>query len=156
MPTKRHFGEWVRRCRERKRRGDAEFSLNKFSARVGMSSTFLSDVERGRSDPPSEEKIRAIARELGEDPDDALGRAGRVASDLLSIVMDKPVAWGNLIRAARDVPVGKDGLTTLTDWLGDTQFVAVLRIKGSRGPAGRRDAWQKLRLPDWQLDAQQE
>ena len=75
------FGATVRRLREEKKIG-----LRKFAQMVGMSPTYLSKVERDQFNPPSEEKIKAIAAALGEDANGLLALAGRVSSDLADIV----------------------------------------------------------------------
>jgi transcriptional regulator with XRE-family HTH domain len=75
------FGATVRRLREAKKIG-----LRKFAKEVGMSPTYLSKVERDQFNPPSEEKIKAIAAALGEDANGLLALAGRVSSDLADIV----------------------------------------------------------------------
>ncbi|MGB5743212.1 MAG: helix-turn-helix transcriptional regulator [Sedimenticolaceae bacterium] len=75
------FGATVRRLREEKKIG-----LRKFAQMVGMSPTYLSKVERDQFNPPSEEKIKAIAAALGEDANGLLALAGRVSSDLADIL----------------------------------------------------------------------
>lgn len=75
------FGATVRRLREERKIG-----LRKFAQMVGMSPTYLSKVERDEFNPPSEEKIKAIAAALGEDPNGLLALAGRVSTDLADIV----------------------------------------------------------------------
>ena len=79
--------------------------MRKFAARVGMSPTYLSKVERGDFAPPAEDKVVAIARELGQDPDEFLALAGRVASDLGEIIQEKPRAMASFLRAARSLSV---------------------------------------------------
>lgn len=66
-----------------------------------MSPTYLSKVERDEFPPPAEEKIKAIARELGKDPDELLALAGRVASDLEEIIQQKPREMATFLRASR-------------------------------------------------------
>jgi transcriptional regulator with XRE-family HTH domain len=75
------FGQTVRELRAA--RG---ISLRKFAALVGMSPTYLSKVERNVFPPPSEEKIVAIARELGQDADQLLALAGKVAADVARVI----------------------------------------------------------------------
>lgn len=89
------FGATVRRLREEKKIG-----LRKFAAMVGMSPTYLSKVERDEFNPPSEEKIRAIAAALGQDPDELLALAGRVSSDLTGIIQRQPREMATFLRAA--------------------------------------------------------
>lgn len=49
---------------------------------IGVSPTYLSKVERDEFAPPAEEKVKAIAKILGRDPDELLALAGRVSSDI--------------------------------------------------------------------------
>jgi HTH-type transcriptional regulator, competence development regulator len=90
------FGPTVRAWREEK-----EIGLRRFANLVGMSPTYLSKIERGDFPPPGEEKIKAIANELGQDPDELLALAGRVASDLEEIIQQKPREMATFLRAAR-------------------------------------------------------
>ncbi len=99
MKSKSKFGKTVRNLRENR-----EIGLRQFAKRVGMSPTYLSKVERGDFPPPSETKIRAIARELGQDEDALLSQAGRVSSDLGDIIRQNPVEMAVLIRTLKGLP----------------------------------------------------
>ena len=55
-----------------------------------MSPTYLSKVERSEFPPPAEKKIVAIAKQLKLHPDELLGLAGRVASDVSQIIQKQP------------------------------------------------------------------
>jgi|SRR4029453_13429385 transcriptional regulator with XRE-family HTH domain len=90
------FGPKIRIWREEK-----EIGLRRFADLVGMSPTYLSKIERGDFPPPGEEKIKAIAKELGRDADELLALAGRVASDLEEIIQQKPREMATFLRAAR-------------------------------------------------------
>ena len=90
------FGASIRVWREEK-----EIGLRRFADLVGMSPTYLSKVERDEFPPPGEEKIKAIARELGKDADELLALAGRVASDLEEIIQQKPREMATFLRAAK-------------------------------------------------------
>ena|SRR5215216_2124042 len=92
----KQFGETIRAWREEK-----EIGLRRFADLVGMSPTYLSKVERDEFPPPGEEKIKAIAKELGKDPDELLALAGRVSSDLEEIIQQKPREMATFLRAAR-------------------------------------------------------
>jgi|GEM_PF-446412 len=89
------FGATVRRLREEQRIG-----LRKFAQLVGMSPTYLSKVERDEFKPPTEEKVRAIAEALGQDPDELLALAGRVSTDLTDIIQRHPREMATFLRAA--------------------------------------------------------
>jgi HTH-type transcriptional regulator, competence development regulator len=92
----KRFGATIREWREEK-----EIGLRRFAGLVGMSPTYLSKVERDEFPPPGEEKIKAIAKELGRDADELLALAGRVASDLEEIIQRKPREMATFLRAAR-------------------------------------------------------
>jgi hypothetical protein len=68
------FGDTVRRLREAQNIG-----VRRFAEMVDMSPAYLSKVERDELQPPREEKVRAIAKALGEDEDKLLALAGRQA-----------------------------------------------------------------------------
>ena len=100
----RDFGEFVRQRRERRRAEDPSYSVRQVAARIGVEPAYLSKVERGAEAPPSEEKIRALARELGEDPDIMLAMAGKVSSDLQRIIRRRPKLFAELIRELKSMP----------------------------------------------------
>jgi transcriptional regulator with XRE-family HTH domain len=93
------FGQTVRRLRESRQIG-----LRQFAERVKMSATYLSKVERDELLPPSEEKIRNIAKHLGQDEDEFLGLAGRVAPDLNQIIRRQPREFAAFLRTANGLP----------------------------------------------------
>jgi transcriptional regulator with XRE-family HTH domain len=98
------FGEFIRQKREKLRERDTRFSLRQVAGRVGIQPTYLSKLERGELDPPSEVTSRMIATELGEDPDVVLALAGKVSSDLQAIIRKRPKLFAELIRQLREVP----------------------------------------------------
>jgi len=68
---------------------------------IGVSPTYLSNVERDAFPPPVEEKVRNIAEIIGRDADELLALAGRVASDLTEIIRQRPREMADFLRAAR-------------------------------------------------------
>ena len=93
------FGEEVRRLRQEK-----GISLRKFAVQVSMSPTYLSKVERGEFPPPAEEKVKAMARLLGQNEDEFLALAHRVASDLTGIIRERPKIMADFLRTMRGLP----------------------------------------------------
>ena len=98
------FGDHLRRRRERRREEDPAFSVRQLAARVGIEPSYLSKIERGEQPPPSEETIRSLARELGEDADVLLALGGKVSSDLQRIIRRRPALFAQLIRDLKDLP----------------------------------------------------
>jgi transcriptional regulator with XRE-family HTH domain len=98
------FGEYVRMRREALRSQDEGFSVRRVAHRIGVEPSFLSKVERDEVAPPSEARVVALARELGEDPDVLLALAGKVSSDLQAAIRRRPELFASLIRELKDMP----------------------------------------------------
>ena len=102
------FGQTVRALREKK-----NITLRKFAARMGMSPTYLSKIERNELLPPGEEKVKAIAQALEQDPDEFLALAGRVDSDLPAIIKEQPIEMATFLRTAKGM--SSDQIRKLTE-----------------------------------------
>jgi len=77
------FGETVRN-----KRLDKNIGLNNFAKMVGVSAPFISKMEVGDWNAPSEATIIKIAEILEMDKDELLALAGKVGSDLQNRVID--------------------------------------------------------------------
>lgn len=97
------FGETVRKLREERFKKDPGFTLRKFASKVGLSPTYLSKIERDEFPPPAEDKIIAIAKELGVDPDELMALSGKVASDLSGIILKRPRLMAEFLRKVRSL-----------------------------------------------------
>ncbi len=98
------FGTFIRERREKLKTDDSSFSLRQVAQRIGVEPSYLSKVERGDQPPPSEEKIKALANELNENPDVLLAMAGKVSSDLQLIIKQRPELFSQLIKELKDLP----------------------------------------------------
>lgn len=98
------FGGFIRQRREALRSGDARFSLRQVAQRIGVEPAYLSKVERSEVAPPSEQKIRGLAQELGEDADTLLAMGGKVSTDLLAVIRARPALFATLIRELKTMP----------------------------------------------------
>jgi transcriptional regulator with XRE-family HTH domain len=92
---RRTFGELLRGKRVEK-----GFSLRKFAQLVGVSPTYLSQVEQGNVMPPTADRVKRMAELLGENPDEWIALAGRVPEDLPGIIQKEPTAMPELLREA--------------------------------------------------------
>ena len=90
------FGQRVREMRMQK-----QITLRKFAEMIGVSATYVSQIERDEFKPPSEDKIRQIADLLGEDKDEMLALADKVSSDLPLIIQKHPQQVATFLRTAQ-------------------------------------------------------
>jgi transcriptional regulator with XRE-family HTH domain len=99
------LGDYLRKCRMQKQELEGNrFSLRQVAARVGVEPSYLSKIERNLEPRPSEGTTRALALDLGEDPDVLLAMAGKISSDLQKIIRKRPQLFSQLIRELKDMP----------------------------------------------------
>ena len=98
------FGPYIREKREALKKQDKRFSLRKVAQRIGIEPSYLSKVERGLPAPLSEEKIRAISEDLGENADLLLALSGKVSADVQEIIRKRPELFTEIIRQMEDLP----------------------------------------------------
>jgi len=92
----RPFGQALR-----EKRIEKGFSLRKFAQLVGVSPTYLSQVEQSNVDPPTADRVKRMAEILGEDIDEWTALAGRLTEDLPEIIHEEPKGVPDLLRAVR-------------------------------------------------------
>ena len=103
----KRFGAYLRHRRETLRAQDPEFSVRKVAARIGVEPSYLSKVERDIESAPSEPRIRALADDLGEDPDFLLALAGRVSLDVQEAIRRRPRLLSRLVREVNHLPAAR-------------------------------------------------
>jgi len=92
----RAFGQVLR-----ERRIAKGYSLRKFAEMVGVSPTYLSQVEQDKVEkPPTAERVRRMAELLGESVDELSALADRVPEDLPGIIKKQPTQLPELLREA--------------------------------------------------------
>lgn len=103
------FGEFLQRKREEKL-----ITLRKMADMLGFSAPFLSDVEKGRRNPPDLPKLEQISQILGltkEDERTMFDLAGdkreTIAPDLPGYIMGRDYVAAAL-RTARDLDAGEE------------------------------------------------
>jgi transcriptional regulator with XRE-family HTH domain len=90
------FGRHIRCLRTAHR-----LTLRELARRLEVSPTYLSQIEQENFPPPAENKIVRLAEILGQDVDELLGLAGRVADDLPKIIRQHPRAMATFLRTAQ-------------------------------------------------------
>ena len=96
MIGKEKFGAFIRREREEK-----DLGLREMAKMNEVSPTYLSKCERDEFPPPTEDRVRKIAKIIGCDVDDLLARAGRVSTDISDIIKRHPVELTALLRTTK-------------------------------------------------------
>lgn len=81
------FGQRLRDLRKQK-----NLSQRDLAARVGIDFTYLSKIEGGRLDPPSEVIIQRLAQVLEANEDELINLAGKVPKDLKAVLEESPQA----------------------------------------------------------------
>lgn len=84
----------------REKRMEKGYSLRKFALLVGISPTYLSQVEQNNVDPPTADRVKRMAELLGESVDIWTALAGRLTEDLPGIIREEP-EMPSLLRAMR-------------------------------------------------------
>src|SRR5579875_1217986 len=86
----KNFGDYIRELREAKQEADSSFSLRQMAGRIGVEPSYLSKVERGIEKNPSEQFVKKISVELGQDENVMLAMVGKVSQELKDIILRKP------------------------------------------------------------------
>jgi transcriptional regulator with XRE-family HTH domain len=141
MGVNSKFGRHVRALR-----ADRAVGLRQFARDVGISPTYLSKIERGEFPPPAEDKVVAIADALGQDRDELLALAGRVAADLESVILRHPKELAAFLRSIHALTAEEIRcMTHLVEQVRNAppearrRWVADGCADGPPVPAGRRD-----------------
>jgi HTH-type transcriptional regulator, competence development regulator len=87
------FGGRIRELRKRK-----GISLRDFADQIKIDFTYLSKIENGKVDPPSEEKIRSMAHMLEVNPETLLDLAGKISSEQIRKAVESNPNVGILLR----------------------------------------------------------
>ena len=101
-PKNKSFGKTLR-----EKRLERGFGLREFATMVGVSSTYISQLEQENIDPPTAERASKIAELLGENSDAWIALAGRVPDDLERIIHKQPLGFPELLREAEGLTPGQ-------------------------------------------------
>ena len=102
------FGSRIRSLRKEK-----DISLRELSERVGMDFTYLSKIENGKVEPPSEQKIRAIASELEVGAEELLALSGKVSSNEIRKAVQGNPSVGVLLRKIQSRSLSKQQIARM-------------------------------------------
>ena len=101
------------RIRElRKTKGMSQRDL---ADRANIDFTYLSKIENGKVEPPSEIKIKIIAKELGVDPEELLSLAGKVSSEQIRKAVESNPSVGVLLRKIQTQKLTNDQIKNMVE-----------------------------------------
>ena len=66
------------------------YSIRSVAKRIGIHHSYLSKLERGENAPLTEERIHALARLLGEDPDLLMALSGKLSDRITGLIRSNP------------------------------------------------------------------
>jgi len=92
------FGAFIRRKREAM---EPRVGLREMARMIGVSPTYLSQVEQSNVDPPTAERVQRMAELFGENADEWIALAGRLPQDLPAIIQQQPTRMPELLREAK-------------------------------------------------------
>lgn len=90
------FGKYLYELRMSK-----NITQRELAEKVGVDFTYISKVENGIVDPPSERTTMKMAEALGADVDEILVKAGRIPSDVQQYILEN-VEVLHFLRMAKD------------------------------------------------------
>lgn len=76
-------------------------TLRQFAKLVGVSPTYVSQVETGNFVPPTVERVQRMAEILGEPADALIALSGRMPQDLLEVIRSQAVLLAKFLREAK-------------------------------------------------------
>ncbi|MGG3471548.1 helix-turn-helix transcriptional regulator [Neobacillus pocheonensis] len=90
------FGEYLKSCRLSS--GQTQKDL---AEKAGVTIPYISKLERGKEEPPSEETCIKLAAALNEDPYIMIVKAGKMPSDFQQVILNDQDAFNYLKRKSK-------------------------------------------------------
>ena len=75
------------------RRENLKVSMRKFALMVGVSTGYISQVERDLCSPPTEVTLIKMSRELEMSSDSLILKAGKIPSDIINGMLEFPASF---------------------------------------------------------------
>lgn len=80
------LGSYIKERREALAEKHSGYSIRSVAKRIGIHHSYLSKLERGENAPLTEERIHALARFLGEDPEILMALAGKISDRTSALI----------------------------------------------------------------------
>ncbi len=103
------LGEYIKRRRE-----EMDYSLREFARKIGITATFLSDIEKGTRHP-SDKVLKKISDEFGDKFEDLKDLDNRVPVKELKELFNSNPKYGFAFRKLAENKISPDELLRLID-----------------------------------------
>ncbi|MDF1845214.1 MAG: helix-turn-helix transcriptional regulator [Rubripirellula sp.] len=87
-------------CQLRELRLAHDITLRDFAKRLGVTPTYVSQIEQEYCKPPKANVVEKMATILGQDVDEFLTLAGRLPEDLCEVIRTHPASMVTFLRSA--------------------------------------------------------
>ena len=104
------LGSYIKERREALSAKHSGYSIRSVAKRIGIHHSYLSKLERGENAPLTEERIHALARLLGEDPEVLMALAGKLSERTTAIIRSDPAAFQESLASLQSRMAGQAGL----------------------------------------------
>ncbi|MFB5678787.1 helix-turn-helix domain-containing protein [Paenibacillus terreus] len=91
------FGEYIKNLRK-----SIGFNQADVAMKVGITTSYLSKIEKGSVSPPSEEKLLQLAAVLQDDPNNIIFKAGKIPPDIRELIFQEPGVYEYLHQKLKD------------------------------------------------------
>ena len=117
----------------RELRASRGISLRSFADQLGVSATYLSQVEQCNAPSPTADRIQHMAKLLNANPDPLLALAGRIPDELAEIIHRHPTELPRLIRLLADWE--SEEIARLVEELEEIKRQEVIETRGRKSEA---------------------
>jgi len=141
------LGSYIKERREALSAKHSGYSIRSVAKRIGIHHSYLSKLERGENAPLTEERIHALARFLGEDPEVLMALAGKLSDRTTALIKSNMTAFARFL----------SDLDTFAPAPGESPNERLARRKNELEELTRmlRDEIQQRQVLEFQLREQQ-
>lgn len=93
------LGSYLKERREALSAKHSGYSIRSVAKRIGIHHSYLSKLERGENAPLTEERIHALARFLGEDPETLMALAGKLSDRTTALIRSNPSIFHDFLES---------------------------------------------------------
>ena len=105
-----NFGSRIKELRKKR-----NISQRELAQKAGIDFTYLSKIENNKAEPPSEDLVRNLAKELECDPLELIYLSQRVPSEDQKTIIESPKEWQLIFRKTREKPELLESIKSLVE-----------------------------------------